>query len=116
MTQSGLSRRGFCTWPARRGGGRPRGCGGDGEPGPTGSSAERCASSPATAARTTRSTRSGWSAASRSGGTHDHEALVDLDEQLLPRPRLAESFEPADGGKTWTFRLRNGSLSTTARR
>lgn len=37
-----------------------------------------------------------------------YEALVDLDEQLLPVPRLAESFEPAAGGKTWTFRLRNG--------
>jgi len=37
-----------------------------------------------------------------------YESLVDLDEQLLPRPRLAESFETADGGKTWTFRLRDG--------
>jgi peptide/nickel transport system substrate-binding protein len=37
-----------------------------------------------------------------------YESLVDLDEQLLPKPRLAESFEPSDGGKTWTFRLRSG--------
>jgi peptide/nickel transport system substrate-binding protein len=37
-----------------------------------------------------------------------YESLVDLDEQLLPQPRLAESFEPADGGKAWTFRLRDG--------
>jgi peptide/nickel transport system substrate-binding protein len=37
-----------------------------------------------------------------------YEALVDLDEQLLPVPRLAESFQPAAGGRSWTFRLRNG--------
>lgn len=37
-----------------------------------------------------------------------YESLVDLDEQLLPVPRLAESFEPAAGGRTWTFRLRSG--------
>lgn len=36
------------------------------------------------------------------------EALVDLDEGLQPQARLAESFEPADGGKSWTFRLREG--------
>jgi peptide/nickel transport system substrate-binding protein len=36
------------------------------------------------------------------------EAMVDLDEGLQPQPRLAESFEPADGGKSWTFRLREG--------
>jgi peptide/nickel transport system substrate-binding protein len=37
-----------------------------------------------------------------------YESLVDLDEQLLPVPRLAESFEPAAGGQTWTFQLREG--------
>jgi peptide/nickel transport system substrate-binding protein len=37
-----------------------------------------------------------------------YESLVDLDEQLLPVPRLAESFEPAGGGQSWTFRLRDG--------
>lgn len=37
-----------------------------------------------------------------------YESLVDLDEQLLPVPRLAASFEPAAGGKSWTFRLRDG--------
>jgi peptide/nickel transport system substrate-binding protein len=37
-----------------------------------------------------------------------YESLVDLDEQLLPVPRLATSFEPTAGGKTWTFRLRDG--------
>jgi peptide/nickel transport system substrate-binding protein len=37
-----------------------------------------------------------------------YESLLDLDEQLTPRPRLAESFEPAAGGKSWTFRLRSG--------
>ncbi|HVQ97094.1 MAG TPA: ABC transporter substrate-binding protein [Mycobacteriales bacterium] len=37
-----------------------------------------------------------------------YESLVDLDEQLLPVPRLAESFTPAAGGKSWTFRLRTG--------
>jgi peptide/nickel transport system substrate-binding protein len=37
-----------------------------------------------------------------------YESMVDLDEQLLPRPRLAESYEPADGGRSWTFRLRDG--------
>src|SRR5262245_17220625 len=37
-----------------------------------------------------------------------YESLVDLDEQLLPQPRLAASFEPADGGRSWTFRLRDG--------
>ena len=36
------------------------------------------------------------------------ESMVDLDEGLQPQPRLAESFEPAEGGKTWTFRLREG--------
>jgi peptide/nickel transport system substrate-binding protein len=38
-----------------------------------------------------------------------YESLVDLDEQLLPVPRLAESFEPADGGMSWTFRMREGT-------
>jgi peptide/nickel transport system substrate-binding protein len=37
-----------------------------------------------------------------------YEALVDLDEQLIPQPRLAESFESVDQGKTWTFVLRSG--------
>jgi peptide/nickel transport system substrate-binding protein len=36
------------------------------------------------------------------------EALVDLDEQLIPQPRLAESFDSPDEGKTWNFVLRSG--------
>jgi peptide/nickel transport system substrate-binding protein len=37
-----------------------------------------------------------------------YEALVDLDEQLIPQPRLAESFDSPDEGKTWNFVLRSG--------
>ncbi len=37
-----------------------------------------------------------------------YEALVDLDEQLIPQPRLAASFDSPDEGKTWTFVLRPG--------
>ncbi len=36
------------------------------------------------------------------------ETLAVLDDGLVPRPGLAESWEAGDGGRTWTFRLRAG--------
>jgi peptide/nickel transport system substrate-binding protein len=39
-----------------------------------------------------------------------HSQLVRLDEQLMLQPDLAESWEIADGGLTYIFRLRTGVL------
>ena len=35
-----------------------------------------------------------------------YESLVQIDDDYLPQPLLAESWEQSGGGKTWTFRLR----------
>jgi peptide/nickel transport system substrate-binding protein len=37
-----------------------------------------------------------------------YESLVDLDEDFQPHPRLAASFEPANGGQRWVFDLQEG--------
>lgn len=51
------------------------------------------------------------SAITTAGGTHFiaanlYNGLVFLDEDLTPRPDLAESWTISDGGKTYTFKLR----------
>ena len=35
-----------------------------------------------------------------------YESLVELDDNYLPQPCLAESWEQSASGKTWTFHLR----------
>ena len=35
-----------------------------------------------------------------------YESLVTIDDDYLPQPQLAESWEMSGGGKTWTFHLR----------
>lgn len=35
-----------------------------------------------------------------------YESLVTIDDNGLPQPLLAETWETTDGGKTWTFTLR----------
>lgn len=50
-------------------------------------------------------------AVSTAGGTHFiadnlYNGLVFLDQNLEPKPDLAESWTVADGGKTYTFKLR----------
>jgi len=37
-----------------------------------------------------------------------YEELVAVNEEYVPFPRLAESWEPAESGKAWTFHLREG--------
>ena len=36
-----------------------------------------------------------------------YESLVYLDDSYMPQPGLAESWEPGNNGKTWTFTLRS---------
>ena len=36
-----------------------------------------------------------------------YESLVTIDDDYLPQPGLAESWEESGNGKTWTFRLRD---------
>ena len=36
-----------------------------------------------------------------------YEGLVAIDDDYLPTPALAESWEMSNGGKTWTFTLRD---------
>lgn len=36
-----------------------------------------------------------------------YESLVTIDDDYLPQPLLAESWEMSGGGKTWTFHLRS---------
>lgn len=37
-----------------------------------------------------------------------YDGLVTIDDDYLPQPALAESWEESGGGKTWTFHLREG--------
>ena len=37
-----------------------------------------------------------------------YDGLVTIDDDYLPQPALAESWTESGGGKTWTFRLREG--------
>lgn len=37
-----------------------------------------------------------------------YESLVVIDDNYLPQPKLAESWEESGSGKTWTFQLRQG--------
>ena len=37
-----------------------------------------------------------------------YDGLVSIDDDYLPQPALAESWEESGGGKTWTFHLREG--------
>lgn len=53
------------------------------------------------------------SAITTAGGTHFvaanlYNGLVWLDEKLDPKPDLAESWAVSDGGRTYTFKLRQG--------
>ena len=43
---------------------------------------------------------------------HMVEPLVEIDQNNLARPKLAESWEASDDLKTWTFRLRKGAKWT----
>jgi peptide/nickel transport system substrate-binding protein len=36
------------------------------------------------------------------------DTLFGVDSKLDPKPQMVESYEQADGGKTWTFKLREG--------
>lgn len=36
-----------------------------------------------------------------------YEGLVELDDDLMPQPKLAESWERSGGGNQWTFTIRN---------
>ena len=37
-----------------------------------------------------------------------YESLVVIDDNYLPQPGLAESWEESGGGRTWTFHIRSG--------
>ena len=37
-----------------------------------------------------------------------YESMVVIDDNYLPQPGLAESWEESGGGRTWTFHIRSG--------
>ena len=43
-----------------------------------------------------------------------YETLVTIDDNGLPQPNLAESWNMSEGGATWTFALRENCLLYTS--